>query len=1625
MATTATQPQTKWWHELRHERLFISPIVLQEKFSELPDLQWWKYQRLRDSFMRLQHQIERHRTSGRQDLPSPAVRDFVDRIFIDFLGHSRERWLTEQQVPGELKVRDPASLLIRPGRVLLSQDGQPRLLVMFDFGRRVGRGRGRNVYANLLTLLRETGVRLGLLTNGLQVRLVYANPETDAWVEWDAAEWFEAGDEGRDRLRGLMALLSPDALAPEDGSCRLLEAAEESRLRQADIAEHLQENVRRAVERLLECAGEAAQRDENYLEPLRTDPLTGKQLDEREVLAALYQAAVRVIMRLVILLFAEARELIVSRSAPAEAPAGPVPEESAGPADAFELYLHNYSLEGLWQWLNDQHRQGRTEEWPTRTWAWRRILALFRLIHDGCHLPQLKITAYGGELFRPGDPTSPDSVLRAIACLEDPRLQVTDEHIYEILRSLRTSEVRLPQGRYRGPVDFLRFESDYIGIIYEGLLDYQLRRAGELMVMLNLGQQPILPLAYLENLSDKELGKLLRELAKKDERGAEEAEAEEEELPEEVEPEAEESEPDEGDAEIEEQAGPAGPEDEEGARVMEWARRAVELLGWVKRPRGKKADMWRFEQDVSAAARRLVPEENIFRPGQFYLVRSLGIRKGTGTFYTRPPLTGPTVRRTLEPLVYTRDAEGRRTVRRPEEILSLKVCDPAMGSGSFLLAAVRYITDALYRAVEQHGCLDPDPNRGTTVLTIPAGASPAEALMREEIPAMPADERFRDMLLSRLRRHVVERCIYGVDINPVAVELARLALWIETMDPELPFEFLNHKLKVGNSLVGCWLDRVLDYPLLAWDREGGDGSRGPQTKRIKEVFKRAKEEMARVIEEGSGQMVLALDGEQIGAEDITEALAAARKRFAELHQAPLDRPEEAERLYREMRSDPAFAALKQACDRWCAVWFWPVDPEREIDEQPLLTPARFYRPDEEINAIVAGLAAQHKFFHWELEFPDVFTPERQGFDAVLANPPWETMKPISQEFFSEYDPVYRTRGKQEALRKQKDLFAQDPAIERRWLEYCAFYRAMSNWVKHAAEPFDASLARGRRGEGLKKAWAEARALRVIGLAPPGYPFQHQGSADLNSYKMFTELMWYLMRDGGRLGVILPSAIYSDFGSQDLRRVLLSSGRWEWLFVFENRRRIFPMETRYKFGPVIVQKGGRTQRLRAAFMRRDVLEWEERAEDIAAEITPEQIERFSPQSLSIMELKTRREVEICEKIYADHPLLGSEEWGVEFTREFDMTNDSHLFHRVDELEEQGYRPDGYGRWINHETEDIALPLYQSVMIWHFDPMYEWYEQGAGNRQVWRVAPPSAKVIRTQFLVATSAWPHQALRGVRLGFRRITCGTNERTMVPSLFPALPAGHNLPATQPLGDLHRAVALCADMGSLVYDFVLRRRMAGMTLNFFYMLPTPAPRIEGQPAAATLVAVSRLSFIHRTFARHWLDATAGTPGEKGLRAIPWQELWAVDLHERVQLRAFLDAVVAELYGLEWKDLEYIICGENGSFQTGPDESDPVGFWRVDKKHPWQFRHTSLTLVAFRELKEVGLEEFTRWSALPPQWAVRLADSEDIYIWRLPEEAEAYWRAQQDYEWHPREDWSHCDLHAHNILHPFAQMPVE
>ena len=344
---------------------------------------------------------------------------------------------------------------------------------------------------------------------------------------------------------------------------------------------------------------------------------------------------------------------------------------------------------------------------------------------------------------------------------------------------------------------------------------------------------------------------------------------------------------------------------------------------------------------------------------------------------------------------------------------------------------MRFLTDALHESLHAHGRVEVHGVNGAVCRL--ADGMPSDSIQDESFAVPPDHPDFDVRLKARLRRHIVERCLYGVDIDPLAVELGRISLWIETMDRDLPFGFLDHKLKPGNSLVGCWFDRLLDYPAAAWLREGGDkdnkrfvhhfretdGKKGQKSRKgdpwTTALSQKRKSVMGLLAENiRAGEDALLFSAEIHSAQDVHDKALGI---FEELHRLPVHAADERRKRYRELERNDSYQRLREAFDLWCALWFWPAD---RLGCVPM--PGGLLEPSETAREILREIRAQYRFFHWELEFPDVFTGGTPGFHAVIGNPPWEIQKPISKEFFSNYDPLYRGYGKQEALARQLEYF---------------------------------------------------------------------------------------------------------------------------------------------------------------------------------------------------------------------------------------------------------------------------------------------------------------------------------------------------------------------------------------------------------------------------------------------------------------------------------------------------------------------------------------------------------------------------------------------------------------------------
>jgi hypothetical protein len=1537
-----------WWASLNHGGMLIAPSKLAGRFEEtIAPLPETVASRLRRDVLRA------------QDGGADSVSTFVDTVLEDVVGLHHARWTKGADVAKECSRTSNAGETLKPARVWLGENGARLALFYADTqsgGLRVPKGRGRRAVVRVVEWLRKGTEKIALLATGRQLRLVHAGSDYEAFCEWDTDLWFREGAPGP-QVDALRLLLATEALTPPKvgAPSPLLAAIAESRKGQAELSAALGERVRQAVELLIQASGPR-------LAPL-VEASDASRVDERDV----YLAATRLVLRCVVVLFAEARELL-PRTNP--------------------VYEQSYGLQALRVELERQSGGRSAERLRTRYGAWPRLLALFSLMFEGSAHEALPLTRYGGGLFEPGDEASDDPVRRAIAAFEQADVRDTD--VQRILELLTRCPTRVRQGRgfttVQTPVDFSDLGSEYLGILYEGLLDYELKRAGatDAVIFLGVGSEPALPFDLLNRMSNDDLAELLKKLGKATKPSADEEEEEDE---------AEED--DDEQAEAGEDAAPADESavvddsDDRGTireHVQDWAERAVKAAKLVKYPKKDTDPRARdaFANEVKARGRSLV--RRLVLPGDWYLVRWGGTRKGAGTFYTRPQLTGPMVRRALAPLCFDDAVDGNDPrPKKPEEILANRVCDPAMGSGSFLVSALRYLTDALLQSLYVHGRLAQHGERWYIRL---ADGLPLDDPGQESLPAPKDDDNLDDILRARLKRHVVERCIYGVDLDPLAVELARTALWVETMDYQLPFGFLDHKLKCGNALVGAWLDRFEDYPIRAWDREGGDAKHtnfvhhfrlekgkkkgdvwtaAIKTHREKVILPELRSELEKLKAEAAGQVVaeFVADGKKAAALH-AEALAA----FEELHRIiPIYEAAHRAKVYKEkVLQNPSLKALRQALDTWCAIWFWPAD---KLDLAP--TPANLLAPPAETRAEVARLARELRLFHWEVEFPEVMTGPTSGFSAVVGNPPWETQKPNSMEFFSNEDPLYRTYGKQEALKKQKNFFGERAGVEQRWLGYNGRFKALSNWTKYAAYPFGADVSGGEGVAGvdasLARIWADGRVTRPT-FADRTHPFQHQGSADINTYKMFLEVAHALLAQGGGLGFLVPSGLYTDNGTQALRNLFFDRCSWTHLYAFQNERFVFEgIHHSFKMVVTHARKGGKTEELRTRFRigpgdSPESSEIEDDLSDAAAYLVLplQQIIQFSPNIRSILEVRSRADLQAIATSYERAVLVGSRahnSWGIESSRELHSTDDSSLLRPTAQLEAEGASRTQYGTW-NHPQLGALLPLYEGRLFNAFDFAAKEWVSGTGLRAVWRDSGWDAKNIGPQYCVAVSDLKRHPLYRSRpkLSFRNISRSTDTRSFLATVLARDPTPHvtsNWFTKEPFDSW----PVCAIVDSFVFDHVVRARLAGTHLDYYLVAEFPLP--PRSPRSLALAPfVLRLANCHIRYAPEWSLFAERQPV---FARRSWRSWWARLPHERVRLRSILDAAVAELYGLDLHAFEWVLreCDHPTARVCDKPFSrslDPKGFWRVDKDKPPELRHSVLSLVAFHELKKLGLESF-------------------------------------------------------------------
>ena len=875
----------------------------------------------------------------------------------------------------------------------------------------------------------------------------------------------------------------------------------------------------------------------------------------------------------------------------------------------------------------------------------------------------------------------------------------------------------------------------------------------------------------------------------------------------------------------------------------------------------------------------------IARPASF-------ARKVSGSYYTHDGLVKLIIRETVGPLVAERkdafhaqlEQWKKRKELKPADwqtldsldpastLLDLKICDPAMGSGHFLVSLVDYFADEILESMAAVQ-LEVAAKAWAQDIANP-WASPLIkriADIRSRIQSAAYQQRWtvtEAQLDDRhlVRRMILKRVVHGVDKNPMAVELAKVALWLHTFTVGAPLSFLDHHLHCGDSLFGG------------------------KVRQVKEVLN----------QQGS----LIYQDDLRGLEKARDLMLAIGNLtdidIAEAHHSKAMMDTAADGLRPMQRTlDYMLArqwAGKAGCKEYDVAW---AELLSNHNGGNLLESVKFYSErkgklsaqNEQQTLLTMRMAmakadAEH-FLHWELAFPTVWQNGQGGFDAIIGNPPWDVMKLQEIEWFAERRLAI---AKATNASDRKKLIAE---------------------LKNVNDP-------------LWQDFVEAQASAEIGsnVARNSGDYPLLSSGDINLYKLFVERAQALIHPRGLVGLLCPSGIAADKGAAEFFRSISGTGRLAALYDFENRKGFFPdVDSRFKFSALIFGGEQRaSQTARCAFYLHTLEQADDPARVLA--LTAQDFMAVNPNTGSAPIFRSQRDADITTTIYRRQPVMVDRRaepptkiWPVRYSTMFHMSGDAEHFYQKDRLEKEGWYPFGEKRWKKGEAE--AIPLYEGKMVQIYDHRAASVTINAENlkRQSQTVETTLAQHQDAHFSINPLYWVDESQISLpaELSFvachKKITSPTNVRTMIGAIIPRRGYGDSLPIFIPddtcaLEDYKKFVPLfVANLNSMALDYVLRQKLQGLNLNLYIVeqLPLIRPEQFEQVLGKTRIAdFVRGEMLRLSYTAHDLAPFARDLGYDGA-PFTWDE------NDRRHRTARLDALFFHLYGLSRDDAAYIL----------------------------------------------------------------------------------------------------------------------
>ena len=877
------------------------------------------------------------------------------------------------------------------------------------------------------------------------------------------------------------------------------------------------------------------------------------------------------------------------------------------------------------------------------------------------------------------------------------------------------------------------------------------------------------------------------------------------------------------------------------SQIISYADLSVEEFGSV------------YESLLDYAPRVTSFEEEIggkrFPANSFILDPRGSDRKSTGSYYTNPQLVQQLIKSALEPVI--EDRLNRVSSNDPEEkrkaLLSIKVCDSASGSGAFLIAACNRLGKELARIVSD-----------------------------EEIPPQDVEQ--------NARREILLHCIYGVDVNPMAVELAKVSLWINAAVRDKPLNFLDHHIKCGNSLIGATPELMeKGIPSDAFTPVEGDD------KKVASQFKKINTEQHKV---------RTLDSWKEDRKDKSRICSA---RFAALDDVDESDPNSVhlkKQKYSDLLANEIFYREKFLADLWTSAFFWKLDDQNaKVPTQGVFMGALkdIDSVDPDIRRTVEDLARKHRFFHWHVEFPDIFGKADPGFDCVLGNPPWEVLSLIEKEFFSEKEEsIINSTKASDRKNLIKELCTKNPQLYQKYIQELRNISSSSKFIRLSSR------------------------------------FVLSAKGKLNTYALFTENNRNVINSSGSAGIIVPTGIATDSSTSELFSNLVTTSSLRSLFDFDNKMKWFPIHNSFKFCLLTISGRNVTP------IPIDFVYYLQNIEGLADSnrhivLKSDELIMMCPNTKNCPIFRNKRDAEIVKYIYKRVPILIKEEkktgniWNISFKQGlFNMTSDSEFFQSEDKLEKLGFELDG-NRFV--KNDEVFLPLYEGKMFMPYDHRFAnvVITENAIRAGQQDFIDPKDKtnfdlVPMPRYWVDINEVDTRARTYHKwlLGFKNVTAPTNERTGIFSILPYAGVGHSIPLIFFNGIA--SIDICcflSNISSFVFDYVTRNKMGG--INLTYHIVKQLPVIPPECYDDNLINIISPKTVELTYTAWDLepfaeDILAEIGPEKWNEWFPHNPLkdnkpqpFKWDTDRRFELKRELDAIYTHLYGISREDLEYIL----------------------------------------------------------------------------------------------------------------------